>query len=83
MILMFFVGDGGESQRIMREWEAQQQYGRKSDWKRPPRPPKRKSGGIISAIKALFRKRWESKNLEKKGEEKPDNSGPFIKPISK
>ena len=47
----------GEAWWKMTEWETQQQYESDPDWKKPPKPPKRKSGGIIGAIKALITKR--------------------------
>ena len=56
---LILVGGLGasEARRRMIEREVEQQYAQKRDWIEPPRPPKRKSGGIIGAIKALIRKR--------------------------
>ena len=45
---------GWEDQRTVTEWQTKQQYEPDPDWKKPP---KRKSGGIIGAIKALITKR--------------------------
>ena len=47
---------GGEDQRTVTEWQAKQQYESNPDWKKPSKPPRRKSGGIISAIIALIKK---------------------------
>jgi hypothetical protein len=50
--------DAGEFRRRMIEREVEQRYGPKlRDVKRPPRLPRRKSGGIIGEIMALIGKR--------------------------